>query len=104
MMWISRALGCSAASWPKKATNRSEEHTSELQSHLNLVCRLLLEKKNREPVTRTRVPCIIGLLRINSKFHYTDDGSETIPSPLIAVPCSKTLIMFFSCQPCSTGV
>src|SRR5260370_28713673 len=24
---------------------RSEEHTSELQSHLNLVCRLLLEKK-----------------------------------------------------------
>src|SRR5260370_29845325 len=27
---------------------RSEEHTSELQSHLNLVCRLLLEKKNRD--------------------------------------------------------
>src|SRR5260370_17709055 len=27
-------------------TLRSEEHTSELQSHLNLVCRLLLEKKN----------------------------------------------------------
>src|SRR5260370_26933377 len=28
-----------------KLTSRSEEHTSELQSHLNLVCRLLLEKK-----------------------------------------------------------
>src|SRR5260370_2514705 len=28
---------------------RSEEHTSELQSHLNLVCRLLLEKKNTMP-------------------------------------------------------
>src|SRR5260370_29192981 len=27
---------------------RSEEHTSELQSHLNLVCRLLLEKKKSE--------------------------------------------------------
>src|SRR5260370_16687265 len=27
--------------------DRSEEHTSELQSHLNLVCRLLLEKKNQ---------------------------------------------------------
>src|SRR5260370_852051 len=27
------------------AHGRSEEHTSELQSHLNLVCRLLLEKK-----------------------------------------------------------
>src|SRR5687768_18291381 len=28
-------------------TTRSEEHTSELQSRLHLVCRLLLEKKNR---------------------------------------------------------
>src|SRR5690242_21632007 len=27
---------------------RSEEHTSELQSHVNLVCRLLLEKKRRD--------------------------------------------------------
>src|SRR5690242_21323769 len=27
---------------------RSEEHTSELQSHVNLVCRLLLEKKNHK--------------------------------------------------------
>src|SRR5260370_1438152 len=32
---------------------RSEEHTSELQSHLNLVCRLLLEKKNRQ-ICRSR--------------------------------------------------
>src|SRR5260370_29686530 len=29
----------------ENAAARSEEHTSELQSHLNLVCRLLLEKK-----------------------------------------------------------
>src|SRR5260370_18867494 len=29
---------------------RSEEHTSELQSHLNLVCRLLLEKKKNKRV------------------------------------------------------
>src|SRR5260370_14675979 len=39
---------------------RSEEHTSELQSHLNLVCRLLLEKKNRTngPLSRTeRITC-----------------------------------------------
>src|SRR5260370_14448290 len=35
---------------PRKKTDgqhRSEEHTSELQSHLNLVCRLLLEKKKK---------------------------------------------------------
>src|SRR5260370_17436714 len=30
-----------------KHDQRSEEHTSELQSHLNLVCRLLLEKKKK---------------------------------------------------------
>src|SRR5260370_42042521 len=34
---LNSQCGCSAC--------RSEEHTSELQSHLNLVCRLLLEKK-----------------------------------------------------------
>src|SRR5438477_13019215 len=30
------------------ASVRSEEHTSELQSHVNLVCRLLLEKKKKK--------------------------------------------------------
>src|SRR6266480_5544808 len=30
---------------------RSEEHTSELQSHVNLVCRLLLEKKKKKKYT-----------------------------------------------------
>src|SRR5260370_22667491 len=33
--------------------SRSEEHTSELQSHLNLVCRLLLEKKKTIPPPST---------------------------------------------------
>src|SRR5687768_18188702 len=34
---------------------RSEEHTSELQSRLHLVCRLLLEKKKRQMSTVTRL-------------------------------------------------
>src|SRR5690242_20861984 len=33
---------------PRPAASRSEEHTSELQSHVNLVCRLLLEKKKQK--------------------------------------------------------
>src|SRR5260370_19736923 len=33
-------------------SRRSEEHTSELQSHLNLVCRLLLEKKKKKKKVR----------------------------------------------------
>src|SRR5574337_663721 len=38
-------------------TRRSEEHTSELQSPLKLVCRLLLEKKKRcSPGTGARIP------------------------------------------------
>src|SRR5207237_3804614 len=44
----SRCCSCAAITpslW--SSARRSEEHTSELQSHLNLVCRLLLEKKNR---------------------------------------------------------
>src|SRR5690242_20963185 len=32
--------------------SRSEEHTSELQSHVNLVCRLLLEKKKKNIYTK----------------------------------------------------
>src|SRR5260370_32073274 len=43
-----RSVSLRAAGRPCAALHsikRSEEHTSELQSHLNLVCRLLLEKK-----------------------------------------------------------
>src|SRR5260370_23297902 len=51
----------SSACLMEEPSMRSEEHTSELQSHLNLVCRLLLEKKNNllivvrmQPPTRHR--------------------------------------------------
>src|SRR5260370_6522571 len=36
---------------------RSEEHTSELQSHLNLVCRLLLEKKKKKGNIQHKTIC-----------------------------------------------
>src|SRR5260370_6298354 len=36
---------CRNSDPPQSPIQRSEEHTSELQSHLNLLCRLLLEKK-----------------------------------------------------------
>src|SRR2546422_3567188 len=38
---------------PARSGSRSEEHTSELQSRLHLVCRLLLEKKNKKGQKRT---------------------------------------------------
>src|SRR5690242_21469990 len=40
------------------ADARSEEHTSELQSHVNLVCRLLLEKKNLGGASLTNTPAL----------------------------------------------
>src|SRR5260370_17315725 len=52
---------------------RSEEHTSELQSHLNLVCRLLLEKKkNRTP----------RQLRPEPSPAYSHDASPTVTYPV----------------------
>src|SRR6267142_6580819 len=43
--WARKASRCRSAAACAGSSARSEEHTSELQSHVNLVCRLLLEKK-----------------------------------------------------------
>src|SRR5438067_5048280 len=61
-----RSSAASAATrkpWLRRVTRRrrlrvarSEEHTSELQSRFDFVCRLLLEKKNSRRDARTRTP------------------------------------------------
>src|SRR2546428_2360229 len=43
---VEAATKTSTASWKRSTSVRSEEHTSELQSRSDVVCRLLLEKKN----------------------------------------------------------
>src|SRR5256886_9016911 len=43
---------------------RSEEHTSELQSQSNLVCRLLLEKKTKNQLIRKKVSIIARTTRL----------------------------------------
>src|SRR5437879_10053438 len=48
--WSTTAPRCSASS-----PTRSEEHTSELQSPMYLVCRLLLEKKKNDEIATTLV-------------------------------------------------
>src|SRR5258706_11599893 len=59
---------------------RSEEHTSELQSLTNLVCRLLLEKKKKKITTRTYTKKIAATcsksLRLRKK--YTKEASHTL--------------------------
>src|SRR2546428_6936067 len=57
---VERAIGCE---------DRSEEHTSELQSRSDLVCRLLLEKKKRQ-TSLTPYP---SLLRLSALLHDTQE-------------------------------
>src|SRR5260370_13439862 len=66
----SENAACRDSGWPRACTvpcwstgtlpTRSEEHTSELQSHLNIVCRLLLEKKKNK---RRHASCLYIVLR-----------------------------------------
>src|SRR2546429_1083294 len=49
---MSRPFSTMVVATSTSASSRSEEHTSELQSRLHLVCRLLLEKKNRSSYVR----------------------------------------------------
>src|SRR5207237_7537567 len=54
---------------------RSEEHTSELQSHLNLVCRLLLEKKKKNEKNHNNV--------IQTKMKRTNKTTNNEREPLV---------------------
>src|SRR5260370_11742147 len=47
-----------ASRYRQAVGRRSEEHTSELQSHLNLVCRLLLEKKKKKKQLNDEIVCL----------------------------------------------
>src|SRR5438034_8582833 len=46
----------SSSGYARSTHRRSEEHTSELQSHSDLVCRLLLEKKNKTKTKMIHIP------------------------------------------------
>src|SRR5438132_9432964 len=49
LKWVELPFSTMGLVWKKAAPpTRSEEHTSELQSHSDLVCRLLLEKKKKK--------------------------------------------------------
>src|SRR3989449_2830601 len=63
---------------PGRARRRSEEHTSELQSRLHLVCRLLLEKKKKAKNIR---PAIVTM-PVKQVDHTTGvNTSEQPPDP-----------------------
>src|SRR2546426_5733341 len=53
-----RSARCRRPDLPRTRVLRSEEHTSELQSPCNLVCRLLLEKKKKKTKMIRHLTCI----------------------------------------------
>src|SRR5690606_40942329 len=57
--WLTLGLSETVKSAGSRGAERSEEHTSELQSRENLVCRLLLEKKNKIKI----IPLMMTQLR-----------------------------------------
>src|SRR5712664_2785085 len=66
---------------PGRPDGRSEEHTSELQSRSDLVCRLLLEKKKKqEPAARRLLPENESLLRADQQsLHGLRRGGGQVP-------------------------
>src|SRR5690349_23995208 len=67
------ATSCASRSRPPTAT-RSEEHTSELQSRRDLVCRLLLEKKKKKKKNKTHknkihVINVIDMMKTYNALH-----------------------------------
>src|SRR5256885_6893231 len=63
-------LGVQATGFGPLVVYRSEEHTSELQSPCNLVCRLLLEKKKQSPPAPLR-PAAARAATIESTLIHT---------------------------------
>src|SRR5207248_4885700 len=60
-----RKDGSAAGPGPAAEPSRSEEHTSELQSPYDLVCRLLLEKKKKRIQSRIDKSSIRGILVVD---------------------------------------
>src|SRR2546430_12932036 len=68
MVFCTRTLQTRHGHLRRMAGRRSEEHTSELQSQSNLVCRLLLEKKKKTLISTIESNT---LLYCNKIFHIT---------------------------------
>src|SRR2546429_2490247 len=80
----------------RKTNTRSEEHTSELQSRLHLVCRLLLEKKKRRLLSResSRIPHPLRPSSRNTPI--LSPAAASGPQPLAPVQLYALLQRFLS--------
>src|SRR5260370_32169244 len=75
---------------------RSEEHTSELQSHLNLVCRLLLEKKKTNTYNTTKIRDKATCRKCPHKVHRMEmttalSGTISSNTKILKAFCSRSI-------------
>src|SRR3712207_7154693 len=80
-------------------TNRSEEHTSELQSRQYLVCRLLLEKKKNQPPQLCPHHTLSSQPSVPFSYHSSSSVSFPLISSLILLIYSSSLLFVLTCTP-----
>src|SRR5256885_7789153 len=73
-------MATSMPSSTMSSTRRSEEHTSELQSPCNLVCRLLLEKKKKIQVAHARLSFEVSWLHFVSLLRRQSPAPGSAPT------------------------
>src|SRR3954465_3890616 len=80
----------------QKCALRSEEHTSELQSHDNLVCRLLLDRKHTpELQSHDNLVCRLLLERKNTRAHQRAGGGPARPREQAPAPSVEVCAFLF---------
>src|SRR5437016_8896828 len=100
---LSGALSCAAPAFSRSVLVRSEEHTSELQSLTNLVCRLLLEKKkNLTSQLLDRILCVDAIVhrvhgapdrrRARLEPRLTAQSHVIVARPIIDHPLAPPLL------------
>src|SRR2546421_1192827 len=72
---------------------RSEEHTSELQSRSDLVCRLLLEKKKKTSELQSLSDIVCSLMLVKKKICLVYEVEEVL---------LKSTLVYDACSPCGT--
>src|SRR5256886_7030745 len=78
-------------------SSRSEEHTSELQSQSNLVCRLLLEKKKKKEQLRYKI--VKKTEHPKHRHHLGRCGEETSTRKIgTTLGCLRRYTLFIACR------